>query len=508
MPSYLYFFFAAAVLIVGYTIYSRVIDKIFGPDPNNPTPATTMADGVDFVKMPPLKLFLIQLLNIAGIGPIFGPILGALYGPWALVWIVAGSIFAGGVHDYFSGMLSARSGGRSIPDVVGENLGYFFKQFMRVFSVVLLLLVGVVFVTAPAGMLTSLSNEFLTNLFNLPAETAAKTVMLGWVVVIFLYYFLATLLPIDKIIGPIYPIFAIILLIMAVGVLGGLIVKGYEFYPGAAFVNQHPKGIPLWPLMFVTIACGALSGFHATQSPMVARCIPDEKCGRSVFYGAMIAEGLIALIWATAGMTFFYSPENGTSAVQGLFNFLAANNDNPGAFVNHISIALLGPIGGILAILGVVVLPITSGDTAFRAARLTIADTVGLSQKKNINRLFVAIPLFAVGIALTNVDFTIIWRYFGFANQALATVVLWTAAAYVVRTGSKLHWLISIPATFMTSVCMAFIAYSPIGFGLSFDYASKVGIGGAIAALVIFLLFGNKFRANPVKKPKPTSQEF
>ncbi len=485
MPSVFYFLFAAGCLIGGYLLYSRVIERVFGADPTCPTPSCTMPDGVDFVKMPPFKLFLIQLLNIAGVGPVFGPILGAIYGPWALVWIVAGSIFAGGVHDYFSGMMSTRSAGRSIPDVVGENLGVFFKQLMRVFSVILLLLVGVVFVNAPAGMLTGLTAKYFTSM-------DAEGVKYMWVGIIFVYYFLATLLPIDKIIGPIYPIFSVILVIMAVGVFGGLVWGGYEFYPEAAFVNQHPQGAPLWPLMFVTIACGALSGFHATQSPLVARCIPDENCGRGIFYGAMIAEGLIALVWATAGMSFFYN--SGTN----LFDFLAANNNNAGVVVNTISLTLLGPVGGVLAILGVVILPITSGDTAFRAARLTIADAMNYSQKANLNRLFIALPLFVMGVVLSQVDFRTIWQYFGFSNQALATVVLWTAAAYIVRRGSAWHWVASLPATFMTSVCAAFIAYDRIGFQLSFPYSAAIGVASAIVALGFFLMSCGRFRANPV----------
>ena len=287
------FFASVGLLVLGYLIYGRLIDRLFGADPSRPTPAETMADGVDYIKLPPWKIFLIQLLNIAGLGPIYGPILGALYGPVALIWIVFGCIFAGAVHDYFSGMLSVRHDGQSIPDVVGHNLGRGFMQFMRGFSVILLILVGVVFFLGPAALLQSLTGVDLK-------------VLIG---IIIAYYFLATILPVDKIIGRIYPVFGAVLIFMAVGTIAMLIVKGYEFYPQRTFTNVNPQDLPLWPLMFITIACGAVSGFHATQSPMMARCLPNEKYGRSVFFGSMIAEGVIALIWATLAISFFDTPE-------------------------------------------------------------------------------------------------------------------------------------------------------------------------------------------------------
>lgn len=471
MPNFVYFFLAVAALLGGYLVYSRVVEKLFGANTGRSTPANTMADGVDYIKMPPAKIFLIQLLNIAGVGPVFGPILGALYGPSALLWIVFGAILAGGVHDYFSGMLSVRYNGKSIPDVVGYTLGFGFKQFMRVFSVVLLLLVGVVFVSAPAGLLANLTNVDITI----------------FVVCIFAYYFLATILPIDLIIGRLYPLFAIVLIIMAVGVAGGLIVKGYDFYGWAEWTNQHPADLPMWPLMFVTIACGALSGFHATQSPLMSRCVPNETCGRNVFYGAMIAEGVIALVWCTAGMTFYDSAQSLMAAM--------GPKSNAALVVNEVCKTLLGPVGGALAILGVVVLPITSGDTAFRAARLVIADFTGISQSQPVKRLGIAVPLFAIGIALTFVDFNIIWRYFGWANQTLATIVLWTAAAYVVRRGG-VHWLVSLPATFMTAVVVTYICMEKIGFNIPYNISVIIGLVAAALSLGIFLLKGNWFRKN------------
>jgi len=460
-----YFFGCIALLIAGYFIYGTFVDRVFGPNPNRPTPAITMNDGVDYVEMSSKKIFLIQLLNIAGLGPIFGPILGALYGPAALIWIVIGCIFGGAVHDYFSGMLSIRSGGQSIPDVVGNHLGIGFKQFMRVFSIILLLLVGVVFVLGPAKLLGSMTG------LAVPA----------WVAIIFAYYFLATILPVDKIIGRLYPLFGAVLIFMAVGLSAALIFNGYQFFPEMTLSSLHPKELPMWPLMFITIACGAISGFHATQSPLMARCVKTEKHGRPLFYGAMIGEGIIALIWATLGMSFY----SGAEALN-----TALGQGGPAYVVNEISTALLGPFGGLLAIIGVVILPISSGDTAFRSARLIIADFFKLQQKETSKRLLLAVPLFVIGFLVSRGDFGLIWRYFGWANQTLATVVLWTSAAYLIKE-AKLHWIATIPATFMTAVATTYLAYAKIGFGLSLNVATPIGIVVAILCLVIFLI---KFR--------------
>jgi len=460
-----YFFGCIALLIAGYFIYGTFVDRVFGPNPNRPTPAITMNDGVDYVEMSSKKIFLIQLLNIAGLGPIFGPILGALYGPAALIWIVIGCIFGGAVHDYFSGMLSIRSGGQSIPDVVGNHLGIGFKQFMRVFSIILLLLVGVVFVLGPAKLLGSMTG------LAVPA----------WVAIIFAYYFLATILPVDKIIGRLYPLFGAVLIFMAVGLSAALIFNGYQFFPEMTLSSLHPKELPMWPLMFITIACGAISGFHATQSPLMARCVKTEKHGRPLFYGAMIGEGIIALIWATLGMSFY----SGAEALN-----TALGQGGPAYVVNEISTALLGPFGGLLAIIGVVILPISSGDTAFRSARLIIADFFKLQQKETSKRLLLAVPLFVIGFLVSRGDFGLIWRYFGWANQTLATVVLWTSAAYLIKE-AKLHWIATIPATFMTAVATTYLAYAKIGFGLSLNVATPIGIVVAILCLVLFLI---KFR--------------
>lgn len=460
MPPGAYLAISLAALVCGYLLYGRLMVRLMRPDNARPTPACTMADGVDYVKMPAKSVFLIQLLNIAGIGPVYGPILGALYGPWALVWIVLGSIFAGAVHDYFSGMLSVRYAGKSVPDVVGYNLGNGFKQFMRFFSVVLLLLVGVVFVTGPAKLLDNLTGWGL----------------MVWVTIIFAYYFLATILPIDVVIGRVYPIFAGSLLVMAVGLTAALFVEGHATGAPLAWTTP-PADLPMWPLLFITIACGAISGFHATQSPLMARCLPDERSGLPVFYGAMIAEGALALIWATLGMALYPDPAKLQAAI-------AAGG--PGKVVNDVSLELMGPVGGILAILGVIVLPITSGDTAFRSARLTIADVLGIAQRERHRRLLIAVPLFALGATLSQVNFEVIWRYFGWANQVLATLVLWTAAAFLAR-GGMFHWPASLPASFMTAVCATYICHARIGLNLSLAVSSWMGGAVAVLTLALFL---------------------
>lgn len=457
----LLFFGSVAALILGYFVYGRLVERLFVVDPGRPTPALTMADGVDYVAMKPWRIFLIQLLNIAGLGPIFGPILGALYGPAALLWIVLGTLFAGAVHDYFSGMLSVRHRGMSVPEVIGQELGTGVKQFMRGFSILVLLLVGVVFVLGPAKLLTTISG--------LPTPY--------WVAIIFAYYFLATVLPIDQIIGRLYPLFGAVLLFMAIGLSTAVFWQGYDVFPNLTLENLHPTGLPMWPLMFITIACGAISGFHSTQSPLMARCMTDERHGRAIFYGAMVGEGVIALIWAMLGMTFYRTP--------GELNAVLANG-GPATVVNAVSIGLLGTFGGALAIVGVVVLPITSGDTAFRAARLIIADFMKYSQRSALPRLFIAVPLFVVGFLVSRSNFDVLWRYFGWANQTLATLVLWAAAVYMIKR-AKVHWIATVPAAFMTTVSVAYILNAKIGFGLPVPVAT--GLGAAFTALALGVFF-------------------
>ena len=448
-------------LVVGYILYGTVVEKIFGANEEKETPAYTQEDGVDYVPLSWPRTFLIQLLNIAGLGPIFGAIAGALFGPAAFLWIVLGSILAGGVHDYLAGMLSIRNGGASISEVVGEYLGEGARHFMRVFSVVLLVLVGTVFMRGPADLLANMTS-WNVNL------------LLGAIIV---YYFFATVLPVDKIISKLYPILGGSLLVMALGIGGGLIIGDYNI-PNITFANLHPEQLSMWPMLFVTIACGAISGFHATQSPLMARCLKNEKNGRKVFYGAMIAEGVIALIWAAAAMTFFGGTEGLAAGM--------AQHGGPAGIVKVISDNMLGVFGGILAMLGVVALPISSGDTAFRSARLILADIFDLDQKDKANRFKLAIPMFAVGVALSQMDFSVIWRYFAWSNQTLAMIALWAGASYLMQH-NRFHWIASLPASFMTAVSITYILVAPEGFGIQGVWPSVVGIAAALGALAFFL---------------------
>ena len=468
------FLLSLLALVAGYIIYGKFVEKTFGVDDNIKTPAETMQDGVDFVPMSWPKIFLIQFLNIAGLGPIFGAISGALWGPAAFLWIVFGCIFAGAVHDFFTGILSMRNKGANVPEIVGKYLGEKVKKIMVVFSVILLILVGVVFLTGPADLLHTLTG--------LSRNT--------FIVIITIYYILATILPIDKIIGKIYPLFGCCLLIMAIGIGFGITTQGYTI-PEIQFFNFHPNGVPIFPYLFITIACGAISGFHATQSPIMARCVKKESEARKIFYGAMITEGVIALIWAAAAMAFFGGSEGLQAAI---------SNGGPAGVVNTISNTVMGKIGAVLAILGVVACPITSGDTAFRSARLIIADHINLKQEQIGNRYKIAIPMFAVGIALTFIDFTVIWRYFSWANQTLAMIMLWAAASYMVKV-NKNHWICSIPAVFMSAVTSAYILQAPEGFRISASVSNIVGI---IFALVLFGVFLNYTR----KSQKEDSLEF
>ena len=464
----LWFLTCVAALIGGYFIYGTFIEKVFGINEKRKTPAHTKADGVDYVKMSTPKVYLVQLLNIAGVGPIFGPIMGALYGPAAMLWIVIGCIFAGAVHDYFSGMLSVRNDGASVPSITGKYLGNGAKHFMNLFAIVLLLLVGVVFVSAPAGMITKLINE----------QTSMNISMTAMIGVIFAYYIIATIVPVDKVIGRFYPIFGALLIFMSVGLITAVAVSSDytvmgNFAVSDMFSNLNPNDMPLWPALFITIACGAISGFHATQSPLMARCMENEKNGRFIFYGAMIGEGVIALIWCAIALSFFGSLDGLSEAIK---------SGGPGNVVYSSSFGLLGVFGGVLAFLGVVILPITSGDTAFRSSRLILAEYFNIDQKSLSKRLLVAMPLFVVGGILTQVDFGIIWRYFGFANQMTAVMMLWTASAYLMRH-DKLHWITTVPALFMTAVCTTFILNNDtLGFGLSMDISTPVGIASAILA--------------------------
>lgn len=460
------FLVSIVVLILGYFTYGVLVEKVFGIKPEKVTPAIEFSDGVDYVELPKGKAFLIQFLNIAGTGPIFGAIAGALWGPAAFLWIVFGCIFAGATHDYIIGMMSVRSKGRSLSELVGENLGSGMKQIVRVFSIILLILVGVVFIISPRDILNDMTG------------IDGRIIM----AVIIVYYMLATVLPIDKIIGRIYPIFGIALLIMGAGVAFGIITGGYEI-PEMTLKNLHPEGKSIFPYLFVSIACGAISGFHATQAPLMARCMRNEREGRMVFYGAMITEGIVALIWAAAAMSFFGGikqlSEAGTAPV----------------IVNQISNGLMGKAGGILAVLGVVAAPISSGDTAFRSARLNLADILKYEQGPKKNRFIIAIPMFIIGIALTQIDFQIIWRYFAWANQTLATFALWTASVYLMKRGKK-YIITLIPALFMTVVVTTYIIIAKEGFlgffpeSSSTAFIENIGKGiGIIFAVALGILF-------------------
>lgn len=458
------FICAIVLLLAGYWLYGRLAETVFRPD-DRPTPAMEHPDGVDYVPIKTWRVFLIQLLNIAGTGPIFGPLMGAVFGPVVFLWIVFGSILGGAVHDYMSGMISVRMNGASVSEIVGKYLGGAAKQIMRVFSVILLVLVGAVFTTSPAALIARLTPEWMDTQF--------------WVVVILIYYLLATLLPIDKLIGKLYPLFGCVLLLMVVGIIGGLVAGGYTL-PELVIADLHPDGLPVWPFMFVTVACGAVSGFHVTQSPMMARCITTEKDGRKVFYGAMIAESVIALVWAAAGVAFYET----TGGLQQALTELGQSGT-----VYDISVSLLGVVGGALAIIGVVVCPISSGDTAFRSARLTIADWFRIDQSNLGKRLAITLPLLLAGALLTQLNFDVIWRYFSWSNQTLAMITLWAAAMYLARHGEKWwHSLIcALPATFMSAVSCTYILMAEEGLRLSQGISYPVGAVFAAACMTLYL---------------------
>ena len=459
-------------LLLGYLLYGAVVERVIKPSDTTQMPCYTKRDGVDFIPMPAWRVFLIQFLNIAGTGPIFGAIMGILFGPAAYLWIVLGCIFAGAVHDYLCGMICIRQGGVSLPEIIGNELGNGMRIVMRVGALVLLVLVGAVFVTTPASLLDNMTPDkgwFFSNGF--------------WLTVIFLYFILATLLPIDKLIGRVYPVFGLALLLMAIGICWGIYTKeGWmPEITDAPFITHHPKGLPIFPMLCITIACGAISGFHGTQSPLMARCLTNERLGRPIFYGAMITEGVVALIWAAAAVKFasMLPGEEGATAYEKL-----AALGNPAIVVKEISVGWMGAIGAVLAILGVVAAPITSGDTAFRSARLIAADFLHLSQKKIVKRLMLCLPLFAITTALFFIDFNALWRYFAWTNQTLACIMLWAAAVWL-RKQKKFYWIALVPALFMTVVCTSYILIAPEGFGLSLNIGLTAGF--AMMALLAIL---------------------
>ena len=477
------FFLCLAILICGYLFYGKFVDQVFNPD-DRETPAVAINDGIDYVVLPQWKLFMIQLLNIAGLGPIFGAISGAMWGPVVYLWITFGTVFAGAVHDYFAGMLSERNNGASISEVTGIYLGGTMKNVMRVFSVILLVMVGTVFAVGPAGL--------LVKLIGTSGASGLLVNKIFWLAVIMIYYFIATFISVDKVIGKIYPIFGICLIIMAIGVCIGTLSSGKpmpEIF--AHFANEHPNGTPLWSFMFITVACGAISGFHATQSPLMARCLKSERQGHFVFYGAMIAEGIIALIWASAACTLLGG--EGIKALGG------GGADS----VFEISSITMKGVGMVLAVLGVIACPITSGDTAFRSARLTIADWFKIDQGKWSNRLALCVPVLGVGAilgfgnALGKIDYNVIWRYFSWSNQTLAMIVLWAGGMYLAQN-KRNYWICAVPATFMSAVSMTYFMMAPECMGLIAFFknnktvAYPVGLIFAAACLALFLTKAKK----------------
>lgn len=479
------FLISLAVLIGGYFVYGLLVEKVVGIDPKRTMPCYTKSDGIDYVPLPTWRVFLIQFLNIAGLGPIFGAIMGIMFGPAAFLWIVFGTVFAGAVHDFVSGVVSIRAGGASLPEIVGHELGTGVKQVMRVFSLLLLVLVGTVFVMQPANLIASLTPETLDATF--------------WVIVIFVYYILATMLPIDKLIGRFYPVFGFALLFMAVGIMGVLLFGDVTINDGFAdgLWNRYRTADthPIFPMMFVSIACGAISGFHATQSPMMARCLKNERLARPVFYGAMVAEGIVALIWAAAAIAF-------TGGYEGLADFQEAyGGATAGILVNKISISWLGMVGGVLAILGVVAAPITTGDTALRSARLIAADMLGIDQSRLVKRLLISVPLFVACFGFMLIDFNVLWRYFAWCNQTLAVFTLWAVTVYLARN-RRLYVVTLLPALFMTVVCTTYILFapSPEGFGMDYSHALTLGCGVALVLGCMFSVYLRRLHQGKINR--------
>lgn len=485
------FLIAIGALVAGYFLYGALMERVFGIRASKATPAYTRGDGIDYMPMPTWKVFLIQFLNIAGLGPIFGAIMGVMFGPAAFLWIVFGTIFAGATHDFLSAMISMRSGGASLPEIIGRELGRPIKNFVRGWSVLLLILVGAVFVVSPAGLLSGMVNDVHFTLFG-HAVTIPLSAKELWIGIIFFYYLLATLLPIDKLIGNIYPLFGVALLFMALALLCVLLFGGVGIPSGfeEGLQSRYADGKhPIFPMMFVSIACGAISGFHATQSPMMVRCLKNERLARPIFYGAMVAEGMVALIWAAAAIAF-------TNGYAELAGYMSAHPDGPSAIVKEISMTWLGTFGGILAILGVIAAPITTGDTALRSTRLIVADFMKVDQKKIFKRVLVTLPIFALAFLLMCIDFNILWRYFAWCNQTLAVFTLWAVTVYLARH-RKAYIVTLLPALFMTAVSVSYLLYAPRpeGLGVPWGWAVAAGANAAVITLVPFLIYLKRLKS-------------
>jgi len=482
----LIFFICLTILILGYKFYSPFVEKQAGMDPTAITPQKRFSEGVDYVPIHPVRAFLIQFLNIAGVGPIFGPILGALYGPIALVWIVLGNVLGGAVHDFFSGVMSIKEDGKSLPEIAGKYYNVVFKGFMLLFTAMLLFFVGVVFIMSPAGLLSNLDifkdTIFANNTF--------------WVLVILAYYFLATMLPIDKIITKLYPLFGLLMIVMTTLIGVALLIKAphlpvtgdlfayFETDHAHDFLSPNSDGLPIWPLLFITITCGAISGFHSTQAPIIARCLTNEKYVRPVYYGAMMCEGIVACVWALAGIAAFPEGYDGLKAM--------LDQGGPGLVVNYVASSYLGVLGGIMAIIAVAIFPITSGDTAFRSLRLTMVDAFNIPQSLR-NRILLAIPILTIAFFMTKLDFTVIWRYFAFSNMLLSTSVLWLATKYLFDRGA-FHWVASVPAVITTAITLSYIATAKIGLNLPSDLSKPIGVAVAVVVFIGLVLIHNKHK--------------
>lgn len=482
------FLIALAFLVIGYFTYGRFVSHVFGPDPERPTPCFTRRDDIDYLPMPTWKVYMIQFLNIAGVGPIFGAIMGAQFGTASYLWIVLGTIFAGATHDYLAAMISLRQDGASLPEIIGAYLGKKTRVLMSAFSVLLMVLVGAVFTSSPASILGNMTRDFFT------PDTMWMN-QYGWILLIFIYYIIATLCPVDKIIGKIYPFFAFCLIFMAVGIMGYIIIfqpQLTEWWDEGSFVNHEWQKNPVFPMMFISIACGAISGFHATQSPMMARCMQNERMGRRCFYGAMVTEGIVALVWAAAATYFF--------GEHGVINEATGKGYDGGTVASLISSNWLGVVGGILAIIGVAVAPITSGDTALRSGRLIVADFLHLEQKTMRSRLMISIPMFVVTAAIlvwsmSDADgFGMLWRYFGWSNQALSVFTLWAITVYLMKEKKGWWFLVTFfPAMFMTAVCTSFIlVLEKGGVGLSYGLGTGIGVAVGLAAGIACLAYRRK----------------
>lgn len=469
------FLSSIALLVIGYVVYGKIVERVFGISPQRPTPAYSHGDGVDYVPMSLPKNALIHLLNIAGTGPVFGPILGSLYGPVAFLWIVAGAILAGAVHDYFIGMISLRNRGAHLPELAGQFLGRRMRHVVNGFALLLLLLLGTVFVTTPASLIHILVDG-----------AVPLTTIIG---AIFVYYALATVLPIQVLIGRLYPLFGALLLVNVVGIGIVLIARGAPI-PDLSLANWHPDQIPILPGLVLTISCGALSGFHATQSPIISRTIQNERHGRKVFFGMMIAEAVIAMVWAAAAMSMM-------DGVGGLQAALQAGG--PAYVVSQVSTMALGAVGGTLAVFGVIVLPITSGDTAFRSARMIIADYLKVPQRRLRSRLWIALPLFAASVVLTQIDFDVLWRYFNWANQCLAVLAFFVAARYLQLEG-KPYAIALIPGSLMLAMVVTYILNAPLGLGLPAQVSWLGGVAFAILVAAYFVRNGSTAVPHPLAR--------